>query len=142
MALKLSFSVPVNHQLKAWNLDGKVGCGSGGEIDIRDVLLCAGRLRGAIRASLWLLVNILLPKTMCHSSENKSRCEATLRRMQARLKPELPKHWDGPLTQKQVSEVAAVCRDGGGWDNMQKPLSGQIVVDGLHVPGSTWSGCY
>lgn len=119
MVLKLSFPVPVNHQLKAWNLDGKVGWGSGGEIDIRDVLLCARRLRGAIRASLWILVNILLPKTMCHSSENKSRCEATLRRMQARLKPELPKHWDGPLTQEQVSE--------GEWDDMQKPLSGQIV---------------
>ena len=58
----------------------------------------AKRSREAIGASLGLLVNIVLPNTVCHSSENKSRCEATLRRMQARLKPELPKHWDGPLT--------------------------------------------
>ena len=93
MVLKLSFSVPVNHQLRAWNLDGKVGCGSGREIDLH-----SRRSREAIGASLGLLVNIVLPNTVCHSSENKSRCEATLRRMQARLKPELPKHWDGPLT--------------------------------------------
>lgn len=46
--LKMSFSIPVSHQLRAWNLDGKVGCASGGEIDIRDILLHARSLSGEL----------------------------------------------------------------------------------------------